>query len=400
MKHLLYVSALAATLMMSACSESDTQRSTNSGTADSGESSDASSDTSSNNDGGTNAGADTGAGAEPVDTGTTTGAGTGGTDTDDTGSNDNSGASNPPVATCSNTDVGIAFQAINATLVSDVNYSPDNLLDGCTDRAHSWSGDKGSIVTLDAGAVHQIQGVYIWSSFARMEWLKLESSVDGLNWATDWHALPTKPVDGPVYYGLAEPGSKRYIRITGYGSIQSDWTNLTEVRWSSLGYNVQGQRGLLIPWKDPGNNYSGPGTQRTAAIGTYETTDLRLNVVRSAASANQYLINTCGQYPVMNWYATGHMDKFFTVFKMNGLDNYIFDFDHYDGNDAHRDSLNPAPKQFEAMSDQYWEDHGRAAQDGDTCPNTYNDDIWYNVGYAWGDYQRGHLQPITLDQFQ
>ena len=75
--------------------------------------------------------------------------------------------------------VGIAFQSASATLVSDPDATPAKAVDGCAGSGNMWSGDRGTVLTLDAGSSHQMQGIYIWSAYGRMEWFRIETSVDG-----------------------------------------------------------------------------------------------------------------------------------------------------------------------------------------------------------------------------
>lgn len=372
------------------CSDSSTE---SSGSNDTGSSSNSGQSNTSQSDGNTGSGSNTSeqtngandsSGSADSDNNSSVNSNNGGSGSDEFTDSDNSSTN----AACISTDVGIAFQGINATVVSDPDADPSELIDGCVDRSHSWSGDYGSIVTLDAGAVHQMQGVYIWSTFARMEWVRIESSADGLSWATDWKAVPTKPLSGPVYYGLEEAGAKRYVRVTGFGSDLNDWSNIAEIRWSLAGYAVSGERVYA-------NRRS-----ETAFMGAYSLEDKILRVTTSAAFTNQYLIDTCGAVPVQNWDATGHMGQYLTVVKVQDIVNYIVDTDHMVL--GYYDNLNP-PESLDDIAHQYWNDYGLQFQTEhdplqDYCKGIYYGDVWYNVASAWSDYERGYHDPYTVEQ--
>ena len=179
--------ALAGALMVG-CSDSSTQSAAASdgggGSADSGSTNTggASDDGNTNASGSTDnsddnngSSADNGSSTSggSTDNGNTNTGGSTDNGSDNSGGSTDSGGTGTTNATCSATDVGIAFQAVNATVISDPDAAPSELIDGCIDRSNSWSGDYGSIVTLDAGSVHQMQGIYIWSTFARMEAIKI-----------------------------------------------------------------------------------------------------------------------------------------------------------------------------------------------------------------------------------
>jgi len=273
-------------------------------------------------------------------------------------------------------------------VVSDPDAAPSELIDGCVDREHSWSGDYGSIVTLDAGAVHQMQGIYIWSTFARMEWIRIESSADGLSWNTDWTMAPTKPVSGPVYFGLDESGSTRYVRITGFGSDLNNWTNITEVRWSLSGYNVSGERVYINRQDD------------IFTVGTLSLENPALEVIQSVArSASREAIG-CGGFPIQVWDATGEMKEFLTVVKKQGSENYLIDFDYRGEDDSGPYS---PPSYFWAITAQYDEDHIRdyIAYESANIPSylhscrTSDLDLGYGPAAAWRDYLSGYRLPNT-----
>ncbi len=308
--------------------------------------------------------------------GDTTGTG----DEDATGGTDDSGETT--VATCTSSAVGIAFQAINATVISDPDRAPEKLIDGCVDRAHGWSGDNGSIVTLDAGAVHQMQGIYIWSTFARMEWIKIESSADGLNWVTDWHAVPTKPANGPVYYSLDTAGPKRYVRLSGFGSDVNSWTNLAEVRWSVTGYNVSGNR----VWRSP-VDYGG--------FYTYSV-DNQLTLV-SHAHADVMWIRTgrycerIAQNKLVVIDATGQLDSFSTFDEIAGVSVYRTDWNHWDG----AVSIFTGPDQLWEINSHFYERVGPLPNrhiEEPGCHGIGSGDPEYNVGATYSNITSGYYQ--------
>lgn len=371
-----------AGVLMAGCSDSSTEQaaSNNGGnaSADNGNTDTSGSDDSGGTD--SNSSGDNGS----TDTG-----GSGDSGNTDTNGSDDSGSTgdNTVTATCSSTSVGIAFQAINATVISDADAAPSELIDGCVDRAHSWSGDYGSVVTLDAGSVHQMQGVYIWSTFARMEWIKIESSADGLSWNTDWTLAPTKPVNGPVYFGLDEAGSTRYVRVTGFGSDLNNWTNIAEVRWSLSGYNVSGER-VFINRQDS-----------IVAVGTLSLENPALAVIKELGNSLSIRADTCGGFPVQIWDATGEMSEFFTVVKNSGSESYIIDFDYRGEDDSGPYS---PPSYFDAISHQYHEDHvltyiveqAQMPLGSQSCYAT-DLDLGYGPAAVWRDYLNGYRVPNT-----
>lgn len=377
-----------AGILITGCSDTSTESTASNG-SDTGQSN--TDQTASSTDSGSSSGDQTSGVTDSsgsVDSDNTSSGSTEGADTGSIGATDGGSDGSATVAACSSTDVGIAFQGIDATVISDSDAAPSEVIDGCTDRDHSWSGDYGSIVTLDASAVYQMQGVYIWSTFARMEWIRIESSTDGLNWVADWKAVPTKPVSGPVYYGFEEAGAKRYVRVTGFGSDLNSWTNIAEVRWSLTGYEVSGER-----------VYAHRGLE-SVFMGAYSLEDRLLRVTTSAAYTNQYLIDTCGAVSVQNWDATGHMSQYLTVVKVNGIENYIVDTDYVVLGDY--DNLNP-PESFGDIAHQYWNDYGLQFQTEhdplqDFCKGIFYGDVWYNVAAAWSDYERGFYGPYTVEQ--
>lgn len=139
---------------------------------------------------------------------------------------------------CVTSGVGLSFESAVVGAVDDAAFPPSNLADGCVDATHSWSGLLGTQIVLDAGYVQQMRGIYLWSTFAREESVIVETSIDGVSWAEESDTTLTQAVSGPVFYGFSSPGPVRYVRITSNGSALNDWTNLTEVRWSLMGYGA------------------------------------------------------------------------------------------------------------------------------------------------------------------
>ena len=267
---------------------------------------------------------------------------------------------------CTSTDVGISFQAINATVVSDPDAAPSELIDGCVDRAHSWSGDYGSIVTLDAGSVHQMQGVYIWSTFARMEWIKIESSADGINWITDIHSIPTKPVSESVYYGLDEAGSTRYVRLTGFGSDLNNWTNITEVRWSLSGYNVSGERVL----KD---------TSASLHESFSFSDHLLLPMMSQHTAAVSSIRQSCPYGPEPSFTdITGLGSTFLKIMSINGSRVYLIDWDHYPRMNQGAEGYEGALEPYQDYESQIFEHPDFSSQVHFTgCDSSGRADQWY-----------------------
>lgn len=224
----------------------------------------------------------------------------------------------PPVApptACAQTGVGYAFESVSATSTDDPDLPPSNLIDGCTTRAKQWSGNNGAIVTLDAGSPHEMQGIYIWSSYARMEFLKIETAGTDQVFRTDFHAVPTKPVSGPVYYPFESPGAIRYVRITGYGSDVNGWTNLAEVRWSSTGWNVTGER----VWRERDGD---------SAV-SLARHDLAWPSAIYVDSLRGYTHAGCGTERTARFIdATGLLGDFYSASDVGGTALFRYDFDH------------------------------------------------------------------------
>lgn len=222
------------------------------------------------------------------------------------------------VDTCAvSTGVGIAFQSVDATVTSSEGFGPENLIDGCLDRSSSWSGDNGSIVTLDAGSAHQMQGVYLTSTFSRMELIRLETSSNGLDWVTDFNLIPTKPVSGPVYYPFLTAGSKRFVRITGFGSDVNSFVNIAEARWSLSGFSVQGDRVLR---DTNAGSYEGVSHSRHDLL---QMTSHQASVASGVRQRCDY-----GQeFSAAD--ITGSGDEFITNVVVNGRKLYFLDWGHY-----------------------------------------------------------------------
>lgn len=125
---------------------------------------------------------------------------------------------------------------------SDPVFTPISAIDGCADTASSWSGNAGEQLVLDSGAQHAIQGLYLWMSYRKPEWLAIEQSSDGEHWQTSWRRIHAASATGSTYFSLDDTQLTRYLRITGYGSETNAWTNIAEARWSLAGETVVGER--------------------------------------------------------------------------------------------------------------------------------------------------------------
>jgi|GEM_PF-2173115 len=293
----------------------------------------------------------------------------------------------PPVSTapvCESTDVGIPFQGYNATVVSDADYAPSQLIDGCVDRAHAWSGDYGSIVTLDAGSVHQMQGVYLWSTFARMEWVRIESSADGIQWESELHAIVTKPVTGPVYYPFSAAGPVRFVRISGFGSEQNSWVNISEVRWSLSGYNVQGER----VYRDNGGTSYQAVTHSKHQL--FSATSDHAAMVASIRATCSY-----GQVPSFTD-VTGSTDAFITTKSINGRKAYLINWDKYPRWDRVDDFTEGALEPFSDYSDYvYSQPDFPGVQEVTLCNLSGRADQWYGFTSRLQKLKDGEYVPNT-----
>ncbi len=316
---------------------------------------------------------------------------TGGDTTDGSaggGSGDNRPVIEDFAQECIGTDIGTAFQAVSSSSVDDQAFPPDHLYDGCVNSVRSWSGDKASVVTLDAGSVNQMQGFYLWSTFARIEFLKVETSINGVDWRSEYQSVPTKPLTSSVYYPFVSAGPVRYLRITGDGSQLNSWVNLAEVRWSLAGINVIGES---VNLKDEISFGSAQPSQAT--LGTYDLGNPLLNMTDTAAFAVNYVSFYCGAYPTETWDITGHGTQYFEKHESAGVDVYLVDWNHYNGDDSYPFSVGPAPAQLDELRADFWESHGSENEGQENCQDHFNDG--FSVSNMWLSYQNGFLEPMS-----
>lgn len=144
------------------------------------------------------------------------------------------GSAPPPAACTRPATIGQPFVASGGDQ-SDPLFAPALVRDGCADTASSWSGNRGESLLLDAGAAQPMQGIHLWMSYARAEWLSIEQSADGQNWTRHWRRVQNLADADSTYFGLDTSQLVRYVRVTGYGSEQNAWTNIAEARWSASG---------------------------------------------------------------------------------------------------------------------------------------------------------------------
>lgn len=133
---------------------------------------------------------------------------------------------------CSAPSAGRAFSSYSAPITDDWRHPPANMIDDCTLRFSTWSGQSGRHIVLDAGQRRAMKGIYLWTAFDRAESMRIESSADGVNWSIEWLPHITSANSGLHYITLSDPNYRpRYIRLTAMGSSVNAWNNFTEVRW-------------------------------------------------------------------------------------------------------------------------------------------------------------------------
>ena len=145
--------------------------------------------------------------------------------------------SSPSLAFTQNVTLGESFLHAQATQ-HDGTYSPSLAIDGSYTGKSRWQAKSDNAITLDVGTVVDMKGVYVWllASSSRNHWIRVESSQDGENWVSHWHAVATpknansKPVFLPL---VTDNKNARYIRITGFGNSTNTRNYVTEVRWLS-----------------------------------------------------------------------------------------------------------------------------------------------------------------------
>jgi hypothetical protein len=234
-----------------------------------------------------------------------------------------------------------------------------------------------------------MQGVYLWSSFSRMEWIKIESSADGQAWRTDWHAVLTKPVSGPVYYGLANAGATRYVRITGYGSDLNQWSNLTEVRWSLQGYNVGGAKVR--------RDTSSPRSYEASAMTQHDLLGAMTQHMTSVTSMR----GGCafGQEPSFSD-ATGFLDQFVKIREINGRKVYALDWDHYEYRYQRGPGLEgPVAPFYDYDAYVFSQPEFNPATNATRCGLSGRADRWYYFSYVVQEIVSG-VRPPTINQWQ
>lgn len=212
----------------------------------------------------------------------------------------------------SSAQLGHAFSAASGDQ-SDPLFTPAAAVDGCADTASSWSGNQAESLILDAGAVQNIQGLYLWMSFDRAEWLSVEQSIDGENWQQSWRRVQNISSAESTYFSLTPNSPSRFVRITGYGSEKNAWTNIAEARWSLSGETITTER----VWRHSDNLVALHSGVERAASPHYQR-PLSSMFISCPYVGDPVYVD-----------ATSRLDSFWRVDTVGGVLVYSFDWDHY-----------------------------------------------------------------------
>ncbi len=215
--------------------------------------------------------------------------------------------------TCANTaQFGHAFESASGQQ-SDPLFTPAATLDGCVDSASSWSGNQGETLVLDAGSSQYIQGIYLWMSYARAEWISIEQSDDALTWQQSWRRAQNLAQAESTFFSLDASVTTRYVRITGYGSEANAWTNIAEARWSLSGDNIESDR----VWQNSDNLIALHSGDERAVSPLFQ------RPLSSMFISCPYLGDP------MYIDATGSRDTFWQFQEVGDVMVYTFDWSHY-----------------------------------------------------------------------
>lgn len=196
---------------------------------------------------------------------------------------------------------------------SDPLFTPADAIDGCADTASSWAGNQAEQLLLDAGAIQNIQGIYLWMSYARSEWISIEQSADGEQWKQSWRRVQNLDDAESTFFSLDADSPSRYIRITGFGSEANAWSTIAEARWSLSGENIDSDR----VWQHSANLVALHSGDERAVSPLYQ------RPLSSMFISCPYL----GDPVYVD--ATGTRDSFWQYQKIGDVLVYSFDWDHY-----------------------------------------------------------------------
>ena len=101
--------------------------------------------------------------------------------------------------------------------------------------------------------------------------------------------------------------------MTGFGSELNDWTNISEVRWSLTGYEVQGEKVSIF------NDHVTFGD----SSGAFNT------IADTLWSVSSFPYRQCDVQSGTLIDSTGYLDSFHSMTVVNGLDMHFIDWDHY-----------------------------------------------------------------------
>ncbi len=137
---------------------------------------------------------------------------------------------------------GTAFTSVTVDSVDDPSYGPDLAIDGFIDTESTWSGDRDSVITFDVGSVQAVDGFYLYMNDLRNHWIKIETSQNGSTWVPEFGGITATSMSHSLSDFALSGAPVRYIRVTGFGSVVNQWTNIREAKWRSAGDPLAGER--------------------------------------------------------------------------------------------------------------------------------------------------------------
>lgn len=217
------------------------------------------------------------------------------------------------LASCdTSAQLGNAFSAASGHQ-SDPLFTPTAAVDGCADTISSWSGNQAESLVLDAGTVQDIQGIYLWMSYDRAEWLSIEQSSDGESWQQTWRRVQNIGSAQNTYFSLNPDTPSRFVRITGYGSETNAWTSIAEARWSLSGEAISSER----VWRHSDNLVALHSGVERAASPHYQR-PLSSMFISCPYMGDPVYVD-----------ATSRLDSFWQVDTVGDVLVYSFDWHHY-----------------------------------------------------------------------
>lgn len=141
--------------------------------------------------------------------------------------------------------LGHGFTAVAPQAPASI-HAPANAIDGYVTDGKQWRGNAAGSnnITLDVGSPQNLQGLYLWmrGSGNISYWVGIETSVDGVEWNTQWRAINTKKNRNrePIYLPMTRTGPAiRYVKLHGFGRFNSGArTLLMEARYLLQGETI------------------------------------------------------------------------------------------------------------------------------------------------------------------